>query len=205
MFAIRSGRSAQGARAAQSHTGAIAGEGRVWNGLFAQTGVIELDSLTQMIDAARLVQTEPRRIRGNPLLMSISGGAGSMMVDAIDAMVRHLKRSGKPIVVAWLAATPETRSAMSMAGIPCYSDIPHNALTGPQLSPCKTSLAALEKGAHGFLGVVILRQGGRHFLLKAITVTQAHLFNSIDRKFRKPNRNGALAGDLCRDRQSGRH
>jgi acyl-CoA synthetase (NDP forming) len=200
VFAIRSGRSEQGARAAQSHTGAIAGEGRVWNGLFAQTGVIEFDSLTQMIDAARLVQTEPRRIRGNPLLMSISGGAGSMMVDAIDAakmapailcertlavladalpaygtpanpldltgsmavqpdiftrtcaaletcedfdsiiiclgmlgsihmtlidaMVRHLKPSGKPIVVAWLAATPETRSAMSMAGMPCYPDIP---------------------------------------------------------------------------------
>lgn len=76
------GRSEIGAAAAASHTAALAGSDRVYDALFAQYGVMRVDTTDQMIDAAYIC-ARGAYPDGNAIgLMTISGGVGVQMADA---------------------------------------------------------------------------------------------------------------------------
>lgn len=76
------GRSEIGAAAAASHTAALAGSDRVYDALFAQYGVMRVDTTDEMIDAAYIC-ARGRFPDGNAIgLMTISGGVGVQMADA---------------------------------------------------------------------------------------------------------------------------
>lgn len=76
------GRSEIGAAAAASHTAALAGSDRVYDALFAQYGVMRVDTTDQMIDAAYIC-ARGAFPNGNAIgLMTISGGVGVQMADA---------------------------------------------------------------------------------------------------------------------------
>ncbi|MFC7705445.1 acetate--CoA ligase family protein [Plastorhodobacter daqingensis] len=76
------GRSEFGARAAVSHTGAMAGEDRVYDALFRQCGVIRAESFSDLLDIpAMLAAARPMRGRRVAVLTS-TGGAGSLVADA---------------------------------------------------------------------------------------------------------------------------
>ena len=55
ILAIKSGRTASGARAASSHTAALAGSEAAVDALFHQAGVIRADSLEELVDVATLL------------------------------------------------------------------------------------------------------------------------------------------------------
>ncbi|MHA6800209.1 acetate--CoA ligase family protein [Bounagaea algeriensis] len=81
LLTVKVGRSAAGARAAQSHTASLAGEDAVFDGAMRQAGVIRLDGTESLLDAAQLFATG-RRARGRRLTtLSLSGGAGVLMAD----------------------------------------------------------------------------------------------------------------------------
>jgi acyl-CoA synthetase (NDP forming) len=46
----KGGSTSAGAKAAASHTGALAGQEAVWNAFFAQSGAIRVDSIEEMVD-----------------------------------------------------------------------------------------------------------------------------------------------------------
>ena len=48
----KGGMSEQGARAAASHTGALAGSASIWNAMFKQTGIINVTSVAEVVDCA---------------------------------------------------------------------------------------------------------------------------------------------------------
>ncbi|WPZ34233.1 acetate--CoA ligase family protein [Thalassobaculum sp. OXR-137] len=76
------GRSEIGAAAAASHTAALAGSDRVYDALFAQYGVMRVDTTDQMLDAAYIC-SRGAYPNGNAVgLMTISGGVGVQMADA---------------------------------------------------------------------------------------------------------------------------
>ena len=50
VLAIKSGRTSAGARAAASHTGSLAGSESVYDALFAQSGIIRVESINQLFD-----------------------------------------------------------------------------------------------------------------------------------------------------------
>lgn len=50
VLAIKSGRTAAGARAAASHTGSLAGSEAVYDAIFAQSGIIRVDSINELFD-----------------------------------------------------------------------------------------------------------------------------------------------------------
>ena len=76
------GRSEIGAAAAASHTAALAGSDRIYDALFAQYGVMRVDTTDQMIDAAYIC-SRGAYPDGNAIgLMTISGGVGVQMADA---------------------------------------------------------------------------------------------------------------------------
>lgn len=81
---IKVGRSSIGARAAQSHTGALAGPYARYKAVFEQYGVIAVDSVDEMMDVSQLIQygvaPEGRRLG----ILSISGGAGVLLADAAE-------------------------------------------------------------------------------------------------------------------------
>lgn len=85
IIAVKVGRSAAGARAAQSHTASLAGEDAVFDGAVRQYGILRVDGPESMLDAAQVFATG-RRVRGRRLTsLSVSGGAGALMADAAAA------------------------------------------------------------------------------------------------------------------------
>jgi acetyl coenzyme A synthetase (ADP forming)-like protein len=86
VLAVKSGRSAAGARATSSHTGALLAASDVTvDALFDQAGVIRTDSLSELFDVASLLANQPvpggRRVG----MVTNAGGPGIMCADACDA------------------------------------------------------------------------------------------------------------------------
>ncbi|MBB6172936.1 acyl-CoA synthetase (NDP forming) [Nocardiopsis mwathae] len=89
VVALVGGRSAQGRRAAASHTGAMVGDARVWRALARQCGVALVDGPGALIDALDFCDLHARRpVGGGPdvLVVGPSGGAGVLAADVFDAV-----------------------------------------------------------------------------------------------------------------------
>jgi acyl-CoA synthetase (NDP forming) len=82
---IKAGRSSAGAAAAASHTGAIVGEDAVYQACFDQFGAVRVGSLNEMIDVARLVLHDAVPSGDGVGVLSVSGGAGVLLADAVEA------------------------------------------------------------------------------------------------------------------------
>jgi acyl-CoA synthetase (NDP forming) len=75
------GRSESGARAAVSHTGAMAGEDRIYDALFKQLGVIRAETFNELIDIPAMLSNR-RRLAGKRIaILTSTGGAGSLIAD----------------------------------------------------------------------------------------------------------------------------
>ncbi|MDX6654332.1 MAG: hypothetical protein QOH18_1042, partial [Solirubrobacterales bacterium] len=71
------------ARAAISHTAALAGEADVWRAAFAQAGIVLADSGLEMMDAAKALDWQPMP-RGNRVgIVTNSGGTGVELTDLL--------------------------------------------------------------------------------------------------------------------------
>ncbi len=82
IVAYKVGRSSAGARAAISHTGALAGADRLYDALFQQTGVIRAKTFSDFIDLPAALAC-PRRFCGdNVAVLTSTGGAGTLVADA---------------------------------------------------------------------------------------------------------------------------
>ncbi|MBC2932090.1 acetate--CoA ligase family protein [Nocardioides sp. zg-1228] len=79
---MKVGRSAAGAEAAASHTGALAGEDVVFDGLLTQHGVIRAHSVDELLDLGRVFAFTPRPAGRRLSILTLSGGAGVLMTDA---------------------------------------------------------------------------------------------------------------------------
>jgi acetyl coenzyme A synthetase (ADP forming)-like protein len=85
IVAVKSGRSAAGARAASSHTGALATRDVIVDALFRQAGVIRTDTIEELFDAGMLLAHQPvPRGRGVAILTN-AGGPGILAADACEA------------------------------------------------------------------------------------------------------------------------
>jgi acetate---CoA ligase (ADP-forming) len=84
VLAMRSGTSGAGARAASSHTAALAGSDRAVDALFWQSGVLRARTLEELLDAAVVVSTQPAP-RGNRVaVLTNAGGLGILCADACE-------------------------------------------------------------------------------------------------------------------------
>ncbi len=83
---VKSGRSAAGARAAASHTGALLAASDVTvDALFRQSGVIRTDTLEEMFDVATLLANQPPP-KGNRVgIVTNAGGLGILCADTCEA------------------------------------------------------------------------------------------------------------------------
>ncbi len=83
VIAIKAGRSPAAAAATLSHTGALAGSYEVYRAAFDRAGIVTVDTLTELFDAAEIIST-CREPRGDRLgIVTNGGGAGILAVDAL--------------------------------------------------------------------------------------------------------------------------
>ena len=79
---LKAGRTNLGAKAASSHTGALAGDDRVYDAVLRQSGVIRAKSLNDMLEFARGLAVLPTPKGENVLILTGAGGSGVLLSDA---------------------------------------------------------------------------------------------------------------------------
>ncbi|MFX1572814.1 MAG: CoA-binding protein [Promethearchaeota archaeon] len=84
LIILKGGKSKSGSVAAKTHTASISGDNRLWNAFFKQNNVIEVDSLEQLLNTARLIDYYDIFKLKNMALCSISGGYGVVLVDLLE-------------------------------------------------------------------------------------------------------------------------
>lgn len=80
---IKSGRSAAGARAAMSHTGALAGSDAVYDAAFRRAGMLRVGTLRELFEAAGTLATRVRPAGDRLAILTNGGGAGVLATDAL--------------------------------------------------------------------------------------------------------------------------
>jgi acetyl coenzyme A synthetase (ADP forming)-like protein len=79
---LKAGRTSAGAKAASSHTGALAGNDKIYEDVFNQSGVIRARSLRDMLDFARGIPVLPTPKGENVVIITGAGGSGVLLSDA---------------------------------------------------------------------------------------------------------------------------
>lgn len=77
---LKGGKSPAGAATVSSHTGALAGKEIIWRAFARQTGMLEVDSLEEMIDAV-ICFAKLHPLRGRRIFI-VGGGGGNSVVNA---------------------------------------------------------------------------------------------------------------------------
>ncbi len=85
IVAMKAGRTAAGARAASSHTAALAGSEAAVDALFQQAGVMRVDTLEELLDFSGLLASQPLPRGRNVAVLTNAGGLGILCADACDA------------------------------------------------------------------------------------------------------------------------
>lgn len=79
---LKAGRTSLGARAASSHTGALAGNDKIYEDVLKQSGVIRARSLQDLLQFARGVPVLPTPKGENVVIITGAGGSGVLLSDA---------------------------------------------------------------------------------------------------------------------------
>jgi acyl-CoA synthetase (NDP forming) len=79
---LKAGRTSMGARAASSHTGALAGNDKIYEDVFKQSVVIRARSLRDLLEFARGIPVLPTPKGNNVVIITGAGGSGVLLSDA---------------------------------------------------------------------------------------------------------------------------
>lgn len=82
---LKGGATDSGSRAAASHTGSLANDDRVFDGMCRQAGVVRAGTVEEAFDAAAAFATQPLPSGPNVAVMTTVGGWGVMAADAVAA------------------------------------------------------------------------------------------------------------------------
>lgn len=85
IIAVKAGRSAAGARAASSHTGALVVEDVAVDALFQQAGVIRVNTVAEMLNLTQLLALQPLPKGPRVGILTNAGGPGILAVDACES------------------------------------------------------------------------------------------------------------------------
>lgn len=84
VVAIKAGRSAGGAKAVASHTGALAGDEAAYDAAFRRAGVQRAHTLEEMLDWARALAWQPLPPGNRVAILTNAGGPGVLALDALE-------------------------------------------------------------------------------------------------------------------------
>jgi acyl-CoA synthetase (NDP forming)/GNAT superfamily N-acetyltransferase len=85
VLVVKGGRSTSGQRAGMSHTAAASSPDTAVDALFAQSGVLRMDTVEELVDVSRLVEGQPVPAGGRLAVVGNGGGVGVLAADAAQA------------------------------------------------------------------------------------------------------------------------
>jgi acetyl coenzyme A synthetase (ADP forming)-like protein len=103
---LKAGRTALGAKAASSHTGALAGDDKVYDDILKQSGVVRAYSLNDMLEFARGIPVLPTPKGENVVIITGAGGSGVLLSDAVVENGLSLMEMPKDLDEAFKAFIP---------------------------------------------------------------------------------------------------
>ncbi|MHB8493821.1 MAG: bifunctional acetate--CoA ligase family protein/GNAT family N-acetyltransferase [Casimicrobiaceae bacterium] len=114
VIAVKAGRVPEGAKAAASHTGALAGADDVYDAALARAGVLRVDTTLDLFDAAETLAHASRYAGERVVIVTNGGGPGVMATDALIAgggrlaslSAQTLERLDKNLPATWSRANP---------------------------------------------------------------------------------------------------
>ncbi len=119
ILVIKSGRTLAGARAASSHTGALAGSDEIYNAFFMQAGVIRVDSLEELFDCGVAFSTQPPPRSNRVAIITNAGGPGIIATDAVvksGAVLANLEEKTKEKLSKALPQTASVENPVDIIG-----------------------------------------------------------------------------------------
>lgn len=108
ILAVKSGRSAAGLRAAQSHTAALASSDIAVDALFEQSGVLRVDTLEELFNVASALTAQPLPEGRRVAVITNAGGPGILCADACEAGGLELPELSTATLEVLRAALPST-------------------------------------------------------------------------------------------------
>jgi acetyltransferase len=165
VLAVKVGRHAESARAARSHTGALAGSDGVYDAAFRRAGILRVLDTEQLFDAAETLSLT-REQRGDRLaILTNGGGPGVMATDALIDLGGHLAELGPGTIARLDAVLPKTWSRGNPVDI--IGDAPGSRyrkaldvlLEAPEVDAvlalnCPTAVGNSEEAARAVIGAV---------------------------------------------------
>ncbi len=94
IIVIKSGRFSEGAKAAASHTGAMAGEDAIYDAAFRRAGVVRVMDIQDLFNCSSILAKQPRPTGPNIAVVTNAGGPGVLATDSI------IERGGKLAVLS---------------------------------------------------------------------------------------------------------
>jgi len=151
IVALKSGLSAHGAAAAASHTGSLAGSGKVYEAAFQQAGVVLAADLGNLFDRTLALSLQPPMQGDNLLIITNGGGVGVLATDAAERYGIPLRFAPEDVQTEMKKHMPEFGSAKNpvdltgMAGRDWYQDsvryaFAHEWLDGLVVLYCETAM-----------------------------------------------------------------
>src|SRR5205809_4773383 len=80
---VKSGRQEAGARAAASHTGALAGADAVFDAAFRRAGILRVTTIPDLFEMAEILSMQPQPKGPSLAIVSNAGGPGVMATDEL--------------------------------------------------------------------------------------------------------------------------
>jgi len=114
IVALKAGKSPAGARAAASHTGAMAGEDAVYDAAFERCGIVRVHTFEELFDCSEIMAKQPRPSDNGLAVITNAGGPGVMAADAMSAYGAEpvqlsdetLKKLGEVLPPFWSRGNP---------------------------------------------------------------------------------------------------
>ena len=110
VLALKAGSTEAGARAASSHTAALASSDTAVEALFRQAGVIRAGTLEELIDAAALLSSQPLPRGRRVGVLTNAGGLGILCADACEAAGLELPELSEETTATLRPLLPEDAS-----------------------------------------------------------------------------------------------
>jgi acetyl coenzyme A synthetase (ADP forming)-like protein len=107
IFVVKAGRTAVGARAASSHTAALAGTDLAADALMEQCGVVRAQTVEELFDYAMAFPRLPLPRGDRVAIVSNAGGPGIILADACESLGLHVAELAPGTQAAIRAQVPE--------------------------------------------------------------------------------------------------
>ena len=178
VLVVKVGRHAEGARAARSHTGALAGSDKVYDAAFRRAGMLRVDDMAELFDAIETLAATRAQQGDRLAILTNGGGPGVLATDALierggslaalspeslaklDALLPRTWSHGNPVDLVGDADGPRYSTALEILledrGVDAVLVINCPTAMQPPVESARAVIATVQAAAPRLLGRNVL-------------------------------------------------